>query len=114
MASKGKRTRRVTRNVPREVTGQVTGQTPKPLARTRIPVRAAIKLLDEQVAKLCIASLVSIRTIERWAMGLAVHRTTRMRLEQAMQKCGIAKHEKVAGHGRRRVVTVPPDQKAVA
>ncbi len=111
MAAKGKRTRRVTREVPREMAGQVTGH----IARAaRLPVRAAIKLLDEQVAKLCIASLVSIRTIERWAMGMPVHRTTRMRLENAMSKLGIERKEKVAGHGRRRVVVVPAEEKAVA
>jgi hypothetical protein len=68
-------------------------------------VRPAIRLTDEEVARICLATPVSIRTIERWAAGLPVYRTTKIRLEAALVKCGIEKREKVPGKTlRRRVV----------
>lgn len=102
MTTRSKRTRRPSSKGADGVTGQPERATPRPTAE---PVRAAIQLTDEEISRICIASLQSIRTIERYASGLPVYRTTKVRLERAMAKCGIARREKTPGKApRRRVV----------
>lgn len=115
MPARGKRSRRRTRTVahaePGKVTETVTGQRAPPRA-PRTPVREAIRLVDEEIALLCIAAICSIRTVERWAAGFPVHRTTKIRLERAMAKEGIEKRARTPG--RRRVARGTPPAPAPA
>jgi hypothetical protein len=105
MASRGRAAGRKSRKVPGRVGGKVTGKLTS-LRPPRDPVRSSIKLNDEEIARLVLETLQSIRTIERYAQGLPVLRTTKLRIDRAMAKLGIGRSERNPGAARRRVVTL--------
>jgi hypothetical protein len=55
----------------------------------RLSIRPAVSLSDSDISRLVIESMCAIRTVQRWAAGKAVNRTTNMRLEKACAKLGL-------------------------
>lgn len=106
--------RKRTSKVARKLTGQEPGESPapegsdpRPSATQRVaavPVRPAIELTAEERSRLNLESLCSPRTIDRWAAGFPVERTTMLRLDRAMARLGIERRERTAK--RRRIVDV--------
>lgn len=55
----------------------------------RLVKQPPIELDDQDLAHLVLESLCHSRTIQRWAAGKPVRRTTHRRLQKAMQKLGM-------------------------
>jgi len=68
---------------------------------SRIAIRPAIQITDDQIARLVQETYCAIRTVQRWAAGLATHRTTNLRLERACSKLGIVRKPREA---KRRII----------
>jgi len=84
----------------------MAGERKRPSQRTserNIRVRPAIALDDHDVAEVVLETELSITSVQRWARGLPVFRSTIRRIERALEKLGIEKKERET-KGRRRVV----------
>jgi hypothetical protein len=109
MATAGKRARRRARRAPRQVTSDAPLLPPRKRREPKVPVRIAIHLNDQERSEICIETLVGLRTIQRFATGLAIARNTKVRIEQAMQKLAIERREKGVVEPHRRIVSLVLD-----
>lgn len=96
----------------RRIASELAGKLRPQFAQTRpVPrVRAALRLYDQEVARLCIATVLSFRTIERWAKGVPVSRRTKAALDRAMHELKIERRPRA----RRRIIILGASQRACA